>query len=133
MKYMLMMQFAAHTLDTPSLDAWAPQDVRAHIAFMREVNGKLAAAGELDRAEGLAMPETARIVRAGADGAPAVVTDGPFAETKEFLAGWWIVDVPSEARALEIAAEVSAAPGPGGAPLNMPIEVRAVPAGPPEV
>ncbi|MFF3774022.1 YciI family protein [Streptomyces sp. NPDC002232] len=70
------------------------------------------------------------IVRAGADGAP-LVTDGPFAETKEFLAGWWIVEVPTRQRALEIAAEVSAAPGPGGAPLRMPIEVREVMSAPP--
>ncbi|GHG33822.1 YciI family protein [Streptomyces hydrogenans] len=133
MKYMLLMQFSSRTLDVPSMAEWAPEDVRAHIDFMIATNGKLTASGELLQAEGLTMPETARIVRAGADGAPPVVTDGPFAETKEFLAGWWIVEVGSEERALEIAAEVSAAPGPRGVPMNMPIEVREIPAGPPEV
>jgi hypothetical protein len=63
-------------------------------------------------------------VRAGKDGAP--VTDGPFPEAKEFLAGFWIVEVDTPERAYELAAQASAAPGPGGAPLNMPIEVRQV-------
>ena len=80
--------------------------------------------------EGLALPDQARIVRAGKDGAP--ITDGVFPETKEFLAGYWIVDVESPERAYEIAARASAAPGPGGTPLNMPIEVRQVMSGPPE-
>jgi hypothetical protein len=69
-------------------------------------------------------------VRAGKHGAPAV-TDGPFPESKEFLAGWWIVDVDRTERAYEIAAKVSAAPGPGGKPLLMPIEVRQVMSAPP--
>jgi hypothetical protein len=76
------------------------------------------------------MPDQARIVRAGAQGEP-VVTEGPFPETKEFLAGYWIVDVDSPQRAVELAAHVSSAPGPGGAPLRMPIEVRPVMAAPP--
>ncbi|MFE7512036.1 YciI family protein [Streptomyces sp. NPDC057540] len=130
MKYMLLMQFSSRTLDVPSIGEWRPEEVRAHIDFMSTVNGKLAAAGELVDAQGLAMPDTALIVRADADGTP-LVTDGPFAETKEFLAGWWIVEVPARQRALEIAAEVSAAPGPGGAPVNMPIEVREVMSAPP--
>lgn len=130
MKYMLLMQFNAQSLDVPSITEWQPEEIRAHIAFMRTTNEKLAAAGELVDAQGLAMPETARIVRAAADGS-ALVTDGPFAETKEFLAGWWIVEVPSAERAVAIAAEVSAAPGPGGAPINMPIEVREVMSEPP--
>ena len=71
-------------------------------------------------------------MRAGKNGAPEV-TDGPFAEAKEFLAGYWIVDVDSPERAYAIAAEASAAPGPGGKPINMAIEVREVMSGPPEV
>jgi hypothetical protein len=71
------------------------------------------------------MPGAARIVRSGSGGRP-IVTDGPFAETKEFLAGFWIVEVNSPERAYEIAAHASSAPGPGGAPLNMAIEVREV-------
>ena len=90
---------------------------------------KLSEAGELVAAEGLAGPDQAKLVRAGKDGAP--MTDGVFPEAKEFLAGYWIVDVESEQRAIQIAAEASAAPGPGGKPLNMPIELRQVMSGPP--
>jgi hypothetical protein len=76
-------------------------------------------------------PDQAKLIRAGGDGSP--ITDGVFPESKEFLAGYWIVDVESPARAYAIAAEASAAPGPGGAPMNMAIEVREVMSGvPPE-
>jgi len=97
---------------------------------MMKFNKELAEAGELVGAEGLDMPSQARIVRASANGAPEV-TDGPFAESKEFLAGYWIVDVETVTRAHAIAARASAAPGPKGAPLNMAIEVRQVMSGPP--
>ncbi|MEZ5319726.1 MAG: YciI family protein [Vicinamibacterales bacterium] len=108
---------------------WAEQEIKAHIGFMVALNKRLKASGELVGAEGLAGPEQAKLVRAGHDGKP--VTDGVFPETKEFLAGYWIVDVESPARAWAIAAEASAAPGPGGKPLNMAIEVREVMSGPP--
>ena len=75
-------------------------------------------------------PEEARIVRAGKSGAPEV-TDGPYPEAKEFLAGFWIVDCEGKDRAYELAARVSAAPGKGGVPLNMPVEVREVMSAPP--
>ncbi|MFG2819459.1 YciI family protein [Kitasatospora sp. NPDC048365] len=130
MKYMLLMQFSQAGADFPSITDWTPEEIRAHIGFMHETNAKLAAAGELVDAQGLAMPDTARIVRSGPAGEP-LVTEGPFAETKEFLAGWWIVDVESAERAVAVAAGCSAAPGPGGAPLNMPIEVREVMSAPP--
>ena len=94
--------------------------------FRRTPRGvELTEAGELVAAEGLAWPDQAKIVRAGKDGSPAV-TDGPFPETKEFLAGFWIVDVESEARAIEIAARASSAPGVGGTPLGIAIELRQV-------
>ncbi|MFD2768183.1 YciI family protein [Micromonospora eburnea] len=128
---MLLMQFSAATTDFPSIDTWTPEEFQAHIRFMREVNAKLTADGELVQAEGLAGPQQARIVRAGEGGAP-VVTEGPFAETKEFLAGWWIVDCETPERAAEIAAHISTAPGPGGRPLNMPIEVHPVMSAPPQ-
>ncbi|WP_042430339.1 YciI family protein [Streptacidiphilus anmyonensis] len=130
MKYMLLMQFSEKNVDFPKLDEWKPEEIQAHIRFMMETNTALSASGELVDAQGLAMPETAKIVRSHSGGAP-VVTEGPFAESKEWVAGWWIVDCESEERAIGIAAEVSAAPGPGGLPLNMPIEVRQVMAGPP--
>ncbi|WP_113701382.1 YciI family protein [Nonomuraea lactucae] len=130
MKYMLLMQFSQQT-GLPSIDTWPPEAVKAHIQFMRDLNNRLTEAGEFVQGEGLAGPHQAKIVRAGADGGP-VVTDGPFPETKEFLMGWWIVDCETPERAIELAAEISAAPGPAGKPLNMPIEVHQVMAGPPE-
>jgi hypothetical protein len=107
------------------IGGWDPKDVEAHMDFMRRVGQELQESGELVAAEGLAPPDQAKIVNATADGTPAV-TDGPFAESKEFLAGYWIVDVESPERAIEIAAQNSAAPGPGGTPMNMAIEVRGV-------
>ena len=128
MRYMVMMHTPRGTGDY-AINDWSPEDFKAHIAFMHRFNQQLTAAGEFVGAEGLAPPDQARLVRAGKDGAP--VTDGPFPETKEFLAGWWIVDVDRPERAYELAAQASAAPGPGGVPLNMPIEVRQVMGGPP--
>ncbi|MFJ9947248.1 YciI family protein [Kitasatospora sp. NPDC091207] len=130
MKYMLLMQFSEKTAGFPKIEEWKPEEITAHIRFMKETNSRLAEAGELVDAQGLAMPETARLVRSHSGGAP-VVTEGPFPETKEWVAGWWIVDCDGVERAVEIAAGVSAAPGPGGEPLNMPIEVRQVMSAPP--
>lgn len=129
MKYMLMMNAPKGNGDW-NVAAWAPEDLKRHIMFMKDFAQELHASGELVGAEGLASPAQARIVRAGKAGAPEV-TDGPFAEAKEFLAGYWIVDCETTERAYEIAARASAAPGPGGKPLNMPIEVREVMSGPP--
>lgn len=129
MKYMLMMHAPRGTGDYQIL-GWSPEELQAHIAFMHRLNKELIEAGELVGAEGLAPPGEARVVRAGKNGVPAV-TDGPFAESKEFLAGYWIVDVDSAERAYEIAARASAAPGPGGTPLIIPIEVRQVMGAPP--
>ncbi len=129
MKYMLMMHAPRGTGDY-KINDWSPEDFQAHMAFMHGLNKELTESGEWVDGQGLAAPAEARLVRAGKDGAP--VTDGPFAETKEFLAGYWIVEVDSPERAYELAAKASAAPGPGGAPLNMPIEVRQVMSGPPK-
>jgi hypothetical protein len=126
---MLMMHAPRGNGDYQIL-GWSPEDFKAHIGFMRDFNKKLTEAGELVGAEGLAAPGEARVVRAGKNGAP-VVTDGPFAESKEFLVGFWIVEVDRPERAYEIAGQASAAPGPGGAPLNMAIEVRQVMSAPP--
>lgn len=131
MKFMIMMNM---TQDRESMEkgimTWAPEDIQAHIQFMKDLNTRLKAAGELVTAEGLAWPQEAKLVRAGANGQP--VTDGVFAETKEFLIGFWIVDVENAERAYALAAEISAAPGRGGVPLRMPVEVRQVMSGPPE-
>src|SRR5262245_14828092 len=116
MKYILMMNASKTNWD--SFTKWPKKDLQTHIAFMVNFSKSLGQSGELVSAEGLAMPEQAKVVRAGKDGIP--VTDGVFPESKEFLAGWWIVDVASPERAYEIAAQASAAPGPGGVPMNMP-------------
>jgi hypothetical protein len=129
MKYMLMMHATRGKGDWAVLD-WPPGALKAHIDFMIGFNKELAEAGELVGGEGLAGPGEARLVRATKSGAPAV-TDGPFPEAKEFLAGYWIVDCESPQRAYEIAARASSAPGPDGTPLNMPIEVREVMSAPP--
>jgi hypothetical protein len=126
MKYILMMNTMRAAQGVPN---WPRKDLQAHIAFMKNLNKDLREAGELVSAEGLSFPDQARLVRAGKNGAP--ITDGVFPESKEFLAGFWIIDVDNPERAYEIAARVSAAPGPGGAPLNMPIEVRPVMSAPP--
>jgi hypothetical protein len=128
MKYMMMMNVPGG--GPYQISDWPEKDIKAHIAFMVDFNKKLSAAGELVAAEGLSGPDQARLVRAGKDGKP--VTDGVFPEAKEFLAGFWIVDVDSPERAYQLAAEVSAAPGPGGAPLYLALEVRQVMSGPPE-
>jgi hypothetical protein len=129
MKFMLMMNAPQGKGDW-DVASWKPEEFKAHIGFMIRFHGELKSEGVLVDTQGLAPPSQARIVRAGKGGAPEV-TDGPFAESKEFLAGYWIVDVESPAHAYAIAARASAAPGPGGKPLNMPIEVREVPSGPP--
>ena len=127
MKYMLMMN--APGSGPYQIMSWAEQDIKAHIAFMMSFVKKLASQGELVAAEGLAGPDQAKLVRAGKDGKPA--TDGVFPESKEFLAGYWIVDVESPERAYAIAAEASLAPGQGGKPLHLAIEVRQVMSAPP--
>jgi hypothetical protein len=129
MKYMLMIQSNQRAWD--ELAAWPGEDVKRMVGHMEALNRDLTEAGELVEAHGLAGPPAARIVRATDDGDP-VVTDGPFSESKEVLAGFWIVDVASPERAVEIAARASAAPGVGGVPTNQPIEVHPVVDTPPE-
>jgi hypothetical protein len=124
MRYLLMMHAPRGTGEWPFIN-WSPEDWKAHMDFLNRLNKELTESGELVGIEGLASPGEARVVRAGKNGLPAV-TDGPFPESKEFLAGWWMVEVDRTERAYEIAAKASAAPGPGGAPLIMPIEVRQV-------
>ncbi len=126
MKYILMMNTMRAGAGVP---AWAKADLQAHIAFMHSLNRDLRDSGEFVSAEGLSFPDQARLVRAGRDGVP--ITDGVFPESKEFLAGFWIVDVDNSERAYAIAARVSSAPGPGGAPLYLPIEVRPIMSAPP--
>ncbi len=122
MKYILMM--AGTRAGVGKYMAWSRSDIEAHFAFLKKLNKDLSESGELVANEPLAGPDQAKVVRAAKDGTP--ITDGVFPEAKEFLLGYWIVDVESAERAYEIAARLSAGPGPGGIPTNMPIEVRQI-------
>jgi hypothetical protein len=123
MKYMILMQ--ANEAGWKSFGGMSPDDLNRHFKFMMDLNKQLAASGELVDAQGLTGPDQAKLVRAQPDG-PPIVTDGPFAEAKEFLAGYWIVELSGPARAVELCARISAAPGRGGVPLNFPVELRPV-------
>jgi hypothetical protein len=107
MKYMLIMNSPRDGYE--QYMRWPKKILDANTAFMQAFGKKLQDSGELVGAEGLAAPTQAKRVRAGKDGKP--ITDGVFAESKEFLAGYWIVDVSTPERAFEIAAEASTAPG----------------------
>ncbi|HLT61446.1 MAG TPA: YciI family protein [Microlunatus sp.] len=122
-KYLLIMTFDGGQVDQP-MDQWRPDEVDAHLDYYRRLNELLTASGELITHEVLAAPDVSKVVVS--DGAAPVVTDGPFTEFKEWVAGYQLIDVDSEERALEIAALVSAAPGPGGRPTRSPIQVRRV-------
>jgi hypothetical protein len=122
MKYILLMN--AKKEDFEDYAKWSKEDLKRNVAFMRDFSKELKDSGVFVATEGLGWPNEAKIVRAGTDGAP--VTDGVFPESKEFLAGYWIIDVESPEQAYQIAARASAAPGPGGTRGNMPIEVRQV-------
>ena len=124
MRFMLMMHAPRGGGDY-QVASWSPEALKTHIEFMHTLNKDLTAAGEFVGGEGLAAPGEARVVRYAKGGVPAV-TDGPFAEAKEFLAGYWIVEVDRPERAYDIAARISSAPGPNGQPLILPIEVRQV-------
>jgi len=124
MRFMLLQNYAEVESRCPPMSEWEPADIEAHIRFQQVLNEQLLASGELLDAQGLAGPEAAKFVVWDGVGAP-VITDGPYAESKELLAGYRLVEVETEARALEIAAQASAAPSPVG-PIRQPIEVRQV-------
>jgi len=133
MRFMLLQNYGPAESGCPPMTEWSPAEVRAHIEFQQALNTELAGLGELVDAQGLAGPDEARFVISDGASAP-VITDGPYPESKELLAGYRLVDVDSAARAIEIAARASAAPGPGGMPIRQPIEVRQVLSAPdPEV
>jgi hypothetical protein len=121
MKYILLMSGTKSGVNT--YQAWSQKDRDAHMAVLKSLNQELTDSGEFLATQGLAAPHEAKIVRGEKNGLP--VTDGVFPESKEFLLGYWIVDVATPERAYAVAGRISSAPGPGGAPTNMPIEVRA--------
>lgn len=125
MKYLLLMNFPLSSWRVDRIETWPPQDIARHMDYLARLRADLEQAGELVEVNGLTGPEDAVEVRARDDGSPAV-TDGPFAESKEFMAGYLIVDVDEASRAHEIAARWSHGPGPGGTPLNLPVQVRRI-------
>ena len=120
MKYILLM--SGTKAGVAGYHTWAPKDVEGHFAALGTITKELTESGEFVATQPLAEPVEARVVRGERNGLP--VTDGIFPESKEFLLGYWIVDVATPERAHAIAGRISAAPGPGNVPTNMPIEVR---------
>jgi hypothetical protein len=125
MRFMLIQTYGRGDGTTTPITEWSPDDVQAHIAFQVALNDELTALGELVDGQGLAAPEAAKFVRWEGDGEP-IVTDGPYTEFKELIAGYRLIDVDGLERALEVAARISAAPGAGGVPVGQSIEVRQV-------
>ena len=123
MKYLLLKHYRgapAPVNDVP-MDRWTPEELTAHVQYMEDFAARLEATGEFVESRGLSPQGT--FVRSDGDGRPPV-TDGPFAETKDLIAGWMIIDVETYERALELAGELSAAPGAGGKPVQEWLEVR---------
>ena len=125
MRFMLLQNYGEVESDCAPMPEWTPEDIKAHIEFQQALNAELAERGELVDAQGLAGPELAKFVVSDGTGVP-VITDGPYPESKELLAGYRLVDVETAERAIEIAARASAAPGQNGVPIRQPIEVREV-------
>ena len=122
-RYLLVVNFESGVVDTP-MEEWEPEEVAAHLDYYKALGKELVSSGERVQSEVLAGPDLAKIVTS--DGTETLVTDGPFQEFKEWLAGFQVVDVESEERAIEIAARLSAVPGPGGVATQQPIQVRRV-------
>jgi hypothetical protein len=122
-KYLFLKHYRgapAPVNDVP-MDQWTQAELDAHGKYMADFAARLAETGEFVDSQALA-PGGA-FVRHDGEGRPPV-TDGPFAETKDLIAGWMVVDVDGYERAMELAAELSAAPGAGGKPVQEWLEVR---------
>jgi len=122
---MLLQNYGGVESDCAPMSEWSPEEIKAHIAFQQALNAELAELGELVDAQGLAGPDRAKFVVSDGMSAP-VITDGPYPESKELLAGYRLVDVESPQRAIEIAARASASPGQHGVAIRQRIEVREV-------
>ena len=122
-KYLMLKHYRSteKSLDCAPMDQWTPTELSAHFQYMRDFAAKLSETGEFVDAQGLA--DEGMWVRSDGEGRPPV-TDGPFAETKDLIAGFMIIDVDSPERAIELAGELSAAPGKDGKPIHEWLEVR---------
>jgi hypothetical protein len=130
-KYLLLKHYrgAPAAVNDVPMDQWTPEEVDAHVQFMNDFAGRLEQSGEL--VDGQALSPDGVWVTSDSDGQP--VTDGPFAETKDLIAGWYVIDVDSYDRAVQLAAELSVAPGAGGKPIHEWLEVRPFLTHPPTV
>ncbi|WP_027499607.1 YciI family protein [Rhodococcus sp. UNC363MFTsu5.1] len=122
-KYLLLKHYrgAPASVNDVPMDRWTPEEISAHVQYMRDFADRLVGTGEFVDENALA-PEGMWVRYDGEGRAP--VTDGPFAETKDLIAGWMVIDVDSRERAIELAGELSAAPGAGGKPIHEWLEVR---------
>jgi hypothetical protein len=122
-KYLLLKHYrgAPAAVNDVSMDRWTPEEVEDHLQYMRDYADRLRATGEY--VDGQALRPDGLWVRSDGEGRPPV-TDGPFAETKDLIAGWMIIDVENEERAIELAGELSSAPGADGKPIHEWLEVR---------
>ncbi|MFC6880837.1 MULTISPECIES: YciI family protein [Actinomadura] len=122
-KYLLLKHYrgAPASVNDVPMEQWTPEEISAHMQYMRDFAARLAGTGELVDHQAL-LPE-GTFVRSDGEGRPPV-TDGPFAETKDLIAGWMVIDVESYERAVELAGELSAAPGAGGEPIHEWLELR---------
>jgi len=125
MRFMLLQNYGPVESECAPMTEWSPEEIKAHVEFQLALNAELAQRGELVDAQGLAGHELAKFVVWDGSGAP-VVTDGPFPEAKELLAGYRLVDLEPPARRIAIAAQAGAAPGPDGLATRKPIEVRQI-------
>ena len=131
-KYLLLKHYrgAPEAVNNVPMDEWSPEEVEDHMQFMSDFATRLESTGELVDSQALAAEGA--WVRYDGPGRPPV-TDGPFAETKDLIAGWMVIDVDTHERALELAGELSAAPGAGGEPIHEWLEVRPFLSAPPTV
>ncbi|QGG95740.1 YciI family protein [Actinomarinicola tropica] len=131
-KYLLLKHYrgAPDSVQNIPMDRWTPEEVDAHIRFMGDFAARLEASGEF--VDGQALAPDGLWVRYDGEGKPPI-TDGPFAETKDLIAGWMVIDVDSQERAIELAGELSSAPGAGGEPIHEWLEVRPFLTAPPTV
>ncbi|MBD8506694.1 hypothetical protein HT102_09365 [Hoyosella sp. G463] len=131
-KYLLLKHYrgAPAAVNDVPMEKWTPGEISAHVQYMQDFADRLQGTGEFVDSQALAPEGT--FVRFGGEGRPPV-TDGPFAETKDLIAGWMVIDVDSHERALELAAELSAAPGAGGKPIHEWLELRPFLTAPPTI
>ena len=130
MKYLVMVQGSQADYEAMQgkgnehSPAWTQEEVQAMYAFMGALNDDLAESGEMVDGQGLTEPAKTRFVGPGDDG-KSVITDGPYSETKELLAGYWVLDCASLERVTEIAERVLQCPQPAGAP-TYPVVIRPI-------